>query len=374
MTGDSQSPNTQGSNVNNLERPTRATLVSFLVALMALLWSAYRSGIGIYPALTWQWTAIESWPQRSTEAFQGYISDSPTGPILAKLLGLSSQNQYVFVHLLASLIVILLLASWAFTQFENSHEKWLAVRLSFLAPISAVLFTWIGTYDVFTVLGWAIALYAYTSRKRFLILASGIFLGFQHFEHSLFALAIFAIIILALGDRLPRTLLPRLLWWMAGGLLLGRALLGAIFMISGQGATTRSEWITTFVKDWTVTGVNIGPQLLWSLFAGFWILVLALFLGLRNHRPRFLLAAAFGLGLVATLLSGDRPRIFIIVMFPALMLALVAYIANSRDSPRERKLVEFSIWLAPVIFFWGNSVFNSNSLDLFIMTVNQLRG
>jgi hypothetical protein len=255
--------------VSNLERPTRATLVSILVALMALLWSAYRSGIGIYPGLAWQWSTIESWPQRSTEAFQGYISDSPTGPILAKLLGLSSQNQYVLVHLLASLIVILLLASWVFTQFENSHEKWMAVRLSFLAPITAVLFTWIGSYDVFTVLGWAIGMYAYTSRKRILILASGIFLGFQHFEHSLFALAIFAITILALRDRLPRTLRPKLLWWMAGGLLLGRALLGAIFIISGQGATTRSEWITTFVKDWTVTGVNIGPQLLWSFFAGF---------------------------------------------------------------------------------------------------------
>lgn len=360
--------------MRNIKKTTRAAVVSFLVALMALLWSAYRSGIGIYPALTWQWTAIESWPQRSSEAFQGYISDSPTGPILAKLLGLSSQNQYVFVHLLASLIVVLLLASWAFTQFENSHEKWMAVRLSFLAPISAVLFTWIGTYDVFTALGWAIALYAYTSRRRLLIFASGIFLGFQHFEHSLFALAILAITILALGDRPLRTLPPKPLWWMVGGLLLGKAFLGAIFIISGQGATARSEWVTTFVRDWTIAGINIGPQLLWSLFAGFWVLVLAVFLGLRAHRPRYLLSAAFTLGLVATFLSGDRPRVFIIVMFPALMIALVAYIANSRDSPRERKLVEISIWLAPPIFFWGSFVFNSNSLDLFIMTVNQLRG
>jgi len=360
--------------MSKIRTTTRAAVVSFLVALVALLWSAYRSGIGIYPALTWQWTAIELWPRRSSEAFQGYISDSPTGPILAKLLGLSSQNQYVFVHLLASLFVILLLAAWAFKQFENSHEKWMAVRLSFLAPISAVLFTWIGTYDVFTVLGWVIALYAYTSRKRLLILASGIFLGFQHFEHSLFALAILTITTLALGDRIPRTLPPKPLWWMVGGLLIGKTILGAIFIIFGQGVTARSEWVTTFLVDWTKTGVNLGPQLLWSLFAGFWVLVLAVFLGLRAHLPRYLLSAAFALGLVATFLSGDRPRVFIIVMFPALMIALVAYIANSRDSPRERKLVEISIWIAPPIFFWGSSVFNSNSLDLFIMTFGQLRG
>jgi len=348
--------------------------VSFIIALIALIWSAYRSGLGIYPALAWQWSTVQSWPQRSSEAFQGYISDSPAGPILSKILGLSSEKQYVLLHLVATLIVILLLGFWAFAQFENPTEKWMAVRLSFLAPITAVLFTWIGSYDVFTVLGWTMALYALAARQRILVLASGIFLGFQHFEHSLFALAILALTLLALEAQVPRFPPPKLLWWLAGGLVLGKVFLSAIFIFSGQGATARSEWITTFFKDWTITGINIGPQLLWSLFAGFWVLVVAVFLGLKNHRPRYLLVAAFALGLAATLLSGDRPRVFIVVMFPALMIALISFIANSRNSPRERKLIEISIWLAPPIFFWGKDVFNSNSLDLLIMTLNYLRG
>jgi hypothetical protein len=236
------------------------------------------------------------------------------------------------------------------------------------------LFTWIGSYDVFTVLGWIIALFALRSRWPTFILASGIFLGFQHFEHSLFALAILAIILIALETQVPRFAPPKLLWWLAGGLLIGKLLLGTVFFITSQGATARSEWVTTFIKDWTVTGLNIGPQLLWSLFSGFWVLVAALFLARRGSRQRYLLAAAFTLGLLATLLSGDRPRVFIVVMFPSLMIALISYIAASRDSPRERKLIEATIWLAPPLFFWGKDVFNSNSLDLLIITMQYLRG
>jgi len=94
---------------------------------------------------------------------------------------------------------------------------------------------------------------------------------------------------------------------------------------------------------------------------------------LGNRRSALLIAAAVAVGLVATFLSADRPRVFVIVMIPATALMIVAYLRS--DSPvRERQLVEAVVWLAPPILFWGKEVANANVVDLLIITGQVLGG
>jgi len=339
--------------------------------LTAALWVVLRSGTGIVPGADWHYDATPIWPARPSNPDEWYLSDSPLGILIARALGLDNLQQFLQLHAVVVVLALSVLAAWAYVVTEGDDAKWRAARLSVLAPVGAVLLTWIGRYDAFTVLIWGIALFCWASGRSTLLVGAGILLGFQHFEHSLLGATALWLTWLALRLRLPASLQQVNPLWLLPGILVGKLSLVVIFAVQGLPVTGRADWIERFFFDWTVVAISIFPLLLWSLFAGWWALVISLYLE-STHRKRLLLLGAFFIGVVATLLSGDRPRVFILILVPAVALSAVAFVGSDDKNKRRKVLVEAIIWIAPPLIFWGDAVTNVNVVDPLITAFNAI--
>ena len=339
--------------------------------VLAFFWAIVRSGTGIYPAMDWYLPIVEQWPVRSTAEFEAYLSDSPLGILLAKVLGATDERRYLWLALIVSLVSLVAAACWV-SLHVNAADRWRSARLALLAPFGAVLLTWIGSYDAFTVAVWILVLFAWSQGNTYLLVLSGALLGFQHFEHAVLGTLVLFLIWLAVKEHLPAELVRKNPAWVLAGIFVGRLILEITFRVTGQYGNGRTEWLFTFLVEWNKVTVNIAPQLLWSLFAGFWaVIVLVILTNIRKENLIYF-ALAFSVGLLALALSGDRPRVFILVFFPATLILIVALLRNSNISLREKRLAETIIWLAPPLIFWGKNVANTNVIDLGTVLIQKL--
>ena len=348
-------------------RLASATLLGWLGVAAAFLWSVLRSGTGILPGYEVVAEAAASWPYRIDRPFESFGADSPLNLITFRVLGLETPVEGLRMHALAIVVAMVGMAWWAFAAAGDAG--WRAARLALLAPVTTVMLAWIGAYDPFTVICWVLALWAWRTRSRPLMVAAGALLGFQHFEHSALGLGALWLTWLAIGDRIPG--LTRSPLWIGAGLVAGRAALTTVFLAIGEPVNGRTEWIGPFLRDWTVVAVNVGPTLLWSLFAGSWAIVIWVWLS-SQPRARALIVGAIAIGAVASVLSGDRPRVFVLILAPALLLMAVATAREIRG--RSAVLIEAIVWLAPPVLLWGKAVVNANALDLILIARNIMSG
>lgn len=349
----------------------KSRFLNLVLLGVALVWVLVRSGTGVYPALEWYLPIVVQWPVRSSAEFESYLSDSPIGIIAAQSLGATNESGFLLLSLIVVISSLLALAVWT-ALLTGSQEKWRAARLAILAPIGGVVLTWVGSYDAFTLAIWVLVLFAWSYGNRPVLILSGVLLGFQHSEVALLGVIILTAIWLAVKTDLPSQLSRENPAWLLIGVTAGRVLLEIVFRINQQSGNGRSEWVLRFLVEWNKTGINIAPQLLWSLFAGFWVVVILLILVHWNQRYVFLFGISILIGIIALIVSGDRPRVFILVFFPALLLMTIAFLRNNRITIREKRLAEVIIWLAPPLIFWGKEVANSNVIDLGTVLIQKL--
>lgn len=350
----------------------RTALWGLFGVVAAGLWAVLRSGTGIVPGADWHFAAVAVWPARPESPDEWYLADSPLGIVAAKALHIESLQAFLWLNVVAVLLALFALAAWAVVAAWET-DPWRAARLVVLAPVGAVLLAWIGMYDAFTVLAWVLALFAWLSGWRWAMSAAGLLLGFQHFEHGLVGLVALFLAWLALRTRLPNALQTRSPLWLLPGILLGKVLLVLAFWSQGVSADGRSDWVSRFLYEWTAVGANVLPLLVWSLFAGWWAVVI--YLGLDStRRQQVYLAGALAIGLAATAISGDRPRVFVLVLMPAVAIAAVAFSGSIRRHSRESYVIETVVWLAPPILFWGKDVANANVIDLLVTALHSLTG
>jgi hypothetical protein len=346
--------------------------LSILGVAAAALWTLMRSGTGIVPGADWHFAAVAIWPRRPLNPDEGYLADSPLGILVFRGLGLHTLQQFLILSAAAIVLSMAALAIWAYIT-TGSPAKWQATRISLLAPIGAVLLAWIGMYDPFTALAWAAFLFAWASRNRILMALAGVLLGFQHFEHAFLGVAALTLTWVALRAALPPTLSSRNPTWVLPGLVVGKLILIAVFWTQGTQIGGRNQWLGPYIHDWSAIGANVLPLLLWSLFAGWWAIVSFLALD-SSRKQRVYLAAAFLVGLSATFLSGDRPRVFVIVLLPSVALAGVAFARQVKPGSRESRVIEAVVWLGTPILFWGKDVANANIIDLTVTAGKALLG
>ena len=349
------------------------TIISVVGVLAALAWAIFRSGPTVTPSLSAIVDSARVWPERLSGEFAAFYADSPVGLLIFRATSASDSTSVLRWSTLFMLIALACWAWWAWLAVGDS-QKWRAARLAVLAPITGVLATWLGFYDPFTLIAWLAVLFAWLSRSRTLLIAAGVLLGFQHFEHALLGVAALALTWWAVRVDLPDRLQQQNPLWTLAGVVIGKVILLVVMATSGSALSGRTSWLSTYLIDWTKVGLNTAPILLWSLFAGAWALVVAYWLAAGDRRSRILLVSAFAVGIVATILSGDRPRVFIIVMAPALLLLTIAYLRRRSNHPNELRLVETIMWVAPAITLWGAEVVYSNALDQAITTWQLLIG
>lgn len=296
----------------------------------------------------------EGWPYRSSAV--GYPRNSPVGPLIAQASGVDTAGLFVLLNFLVALIGVALAAGWVASQLPDAPRRWRGARLVILAPALAIMLTFLGNYDPFTVLGLALVLWAWSSRKPWAMLISGLFIGFQHFEQGLFALALIGVVALATSqERLPS---PRLLGWTLSGVLAGKVGLTLTLGLLGVDPfNDRNDALGIHFRDSVVGTINFAPAFLTSLFAGLWAVVVVVALRLPGIRSRLLLATAFAIAVLAATIVLDHTRVFAIISFPALCVLIVAFLAQEPDQTATLpRLVETMAWL--VIPF---QVFSSGS-------------
>lgn len=354
------------------QRPRWARLAP-LGVVAALAWSILRAGPTITPSLDALVDAAQAWPERLPGEFEAFYADSPLGLLVARALGSGSATAYLWISIAAILAVA---GCWAFWAWLNAPQgqRWRAARLAVLAPLIGVLSAWIGFYDPWTMLAWAAVLFAWLSGSRVLLALSGTLLGFQHLEHGLLGLVALVLVWGAVRVDLPPRLGAANPGWAVIGLVAGKAVLLLVLVSAGSSASGRTAWLGPYLADWTKVAVNTGPMLLWSLFVGSWAIVVAFWLAQPLRKPRVMLAAAFAVGVMALVLSGDRPRVFVLVMAPALLVLTVAYLHRRRDNSSELSIVESIVWLAPAVTLWGSDVVYANVIDQLVTTWQILTG
>ena len=331
--------------------------------IAAFVWSFMRSGPSMLSGPETGVSAARAWPQRLDGEFTAFISDSPLGLLLFKALDSTLPQAWVLMHLVTAIIVMWMYAAWAL-MVSAPNVRFESARLVLLAPVSAVLFTSLGSYDPFTLLSMLVVLLALLGKSRVVMSLSGMLLGFQHFEQGLLSLLALIFVWLGLKAQIPPALTRVSPAWSLIGLALGKLLLSVVFLVNDVTQTGRPQWLLEFLVDWSITALTTAPLLLWSLFAGMWVSVLYVWLMTPRNRSRVFLVSAFLLGLLGLLVSGDRPRVFIVILAPALALVVVAYTGIANREKVSRRLIEVVVWISPPIMFAETVVTNVNVVDI----------
>ena len=348
---------------SRLEHHSTSHAFLILGVIAAFLWSIIRSGAAMLSAPEVGVQAALAWPQRLDGEFQAFISDSPVGLLTFKALGTTSPQVWMWMHAVTAITVIVIFGLWALVSATRGTRAESA-RLALLAPVATVVLTGIGSYDPFTLLAMSLILFSLLGRSRIIVAISGIFLGFQHFEQGLLGLLALVLVWLALRSQLPLSISRVNPAWALIGLLLGRLFLALIFSINNVSPSGRPQWIEEFLVDWTSTAAATAPLLLWSLFAGTWGIVLYMWMGSTAFKSRLMLLGAFGFGVLGLLVSGDRPRVFIVVLAPALLLLVLAYTSLEARPVATRRVLEILVWIAPPIVFAESVITNVNIVDV----------
>ena len=356
-----------------LRTPAVARFASIGGIAVAFIWAVVRSGATISPGLADAHNAAVIWPRIPGGEFSSFYADSALGILIFRGLSLESEREFLMVAVLAAVGAVIALAGWA-AWAVPAQFKSRAVRLMLLAPLPAVLFNWLGFYDGYTALAWAAILWAWATGSRLLLSIAGVLLGLQHFEQGLLGIAALTIVWVAVrsGLREPlRSLAPA---WSVVGLVVGKVILMATLALNGSELSGRTSGVSSYYRDWIVTAINTGPLLLWSLFAGSWAILILWWLRESRVRNQTLIAFAVAIAVGAMLISGDRPRVFVMITAPLLLLLTVALLARRDLSRRTWTGVEVLVWIGPPIALWGPVVVNSNALDHLIMTFSSLTG
>ncbi|MES2351949.1 MAG: hypothetical protein V4641_30635 [Pseudomonadota bacterium] len=250
-----------------------------------------------------------------------YLLTSWLGLFGAWLLGATSEQRLfcyflVFTVLFSALFIRLLL-----TRLPDASAR-SAVVLFTLLPVSGTAYYWVGI-DGITLCLMTLALLQ-RDRSPFLLLLTGVLLGMQHFEQSLFAFsAILAALLLArywrAGDATRAEVGGYSLRWVCSllaGIILGKCVLHLLFQHFGlQLNSGRLYWMRQHLP------ALIGQTLLhlhlvvWSALGLGWIVLLAWMERGKAAWP--LLLALAGLLLLLPV-SGDQTRVLAIITLPLL--------------------------------------------------------
>jgi len=361
--------------------PVRSKIPGIALALVAasVLWAVTRVGLSTIPGIATAADSAFGWPFKELSQYSAFSATSPIGSFIFTIVGNSDPVVFLGLHVVA-LAAALVLTLWWVAAMTPRRSRFMAFRLVILSPWVALLLIFLGSYDPFTVIGFALVLLSWLYNKTPLIFLGGVILGFQHFEQSVFAVLAAYLVVVAMRDRLPQDFLsPRKLLFTLSGLISGKLALTLILTLSsesgafGRGAFWTAEWFRISL----VTSVNFWAVFLLSLFAGSWGLIVVVSLSVRR-KQQVVLFAAFLLCLIPAVFTLDHTRVFVMTSMLSLSIITVVF-ARSTDlfSSRDFVYVEALAWLVVPLSVWVGMdgtpyLHNVGSLDQLIIFYNQV--
>lgn len=355
------------------------SIAAILLVVLTSLWAIGRVGLGTIPGLSSASANAFGWPFNELSEYSAFSATSPLGSLIFTLLGSNDPKVFLGLHVLA-VVTAITLTLWWVTLMVPRESRLLGFRLLILSPWVALLLIFLGSYDPFTVIGFALLLLAWNfNRGPMIVVAAGI-IGFQHFEQGIFAASAAFLTAIALRERLPAKYIDRRKYLMTLlGLVAGKIILTLILTESsssgafGRGAFWTAEWFRISI----VTSINFWAVLLLSLFAGSWGLIVVTALSLEK-RQKSILFFAFVLCFFPSLIVLDHTRVFVMTSMMALSIITVAFVSSKEIfSKKEFYYVEALAWLIVPVSVWvgmdGTPYLNPvGSLDQLIIFYNQV--
>ena len=353
--------------------------MGWMLFVFATLWAVARVGPGTIPGISGAAENAFGWPTNDLTEYSAFVANSPIGSIMVTVLGWSSPLQFLVLHIIAVVIAISLVLTWTVTM-TTGNLRLSAMRMVVLSPWFAMLVIFLGSYDPFTIIGFALVLFAWSSKKVVYVALAGAYLGFQHFEQGLVAVLSALLVAAALAEKLPEGYVSRVKAGVTfAALVAGKLILTITLLLAApSGAFGRSAfWSFEWFRISVVTSINFWPVLLLSLFAGSWGLITYVFLQL-NSKQRVLISIAFMVCLVPAILTLDHTRVFVIASMMSLSIITVAsFNSGSVEIKGNRMWIEAMAWLIVPVSVWASMdgtpyLHPVGALDQFIIFVNQL--
>lgn len=358
---------------------SKFSVMALLLVVASVFWAVARVGLSTIPGIATAADSAFGWPSNDLSQYSAFSATSPIGSLIFTLIGNSDPVVFLGLHLVA-LVAALVLMLWWVAAMTPRSSRLMAFRLVILSPWVALLLIFLGSYDPFTVIGFALVLLSWTYNKTLLIFLAGVIVGFQHFEQSLFAVIAAYLVIVALRDHLPSNfLILRQFLFTLSGLIFGKLALTLILTVSsesgafGRGAFWTAEWFRISF----VTSVNFWAVFLLSLFAGSWGLIVVTTLSVRRKQQATLFAA-FVLCLLPAVLTLDHTRVFVMTSMLSLSVMTVVFARSANQlSRKDFVYVEALAWLIVPLSVWVGMdgtpyLHNVGSLDQLIIFYNQV--
>lgn len=346
-------------------------LLAIVVTAGAFGWAFVRSGPSPLPNLSVNVQAIDAWPRLVGSQWDAFIAYSPLALLVQRLSGVNSETDLVRWSLVASVLALFLLGYWQYSCAPDG-QRLRAMRIVFLAPIAAVMFTGLGAYDPVTVVGLGALLFAVTSSRSSLYLTSGLLLGLAHFELAIFAFLALILILMSTREVHELRISRRHVVVFLTSAVVARLFVEVMIRQFNTSPPGRGLWIESELWTWTATAANIFPLLVWSLFAGTWLIVFVVWNRMHSVQSQLLFLGAIAVGLFVLAISGDRPRTFVLAMTPALGVIIYLFLRSERTY--LARVAEAVCWVAVPLVFWSNNVWNSEALNRTIMLFEAIRG
>lgn len=323
-------------------------------AAVILLW--WRSGPRLLPYLDAFVADAQSWPDTVLAPDQRFILFSPLGQLTYQALGGGGKYPFLAEHLAAGALAFVLLLA-VLRRAVGPASGWVGWRLVVLGPLGAVLVSWLGSYDAYTVLAWAAFLLLWSLAGRWGLVLGGVLLGVQNFEQGFVGMLALTLLWTVFRDDAPRLRLAANPAWAFIGVVAGRLALQGYFLVRGvEGGRGRLEWLTPDVVMENLTStVRALPLYVFSIVGGLWVMLWFLRSRVDGRRNRVLLACAFAIPFAAGAIAVDHTRVFTMSTVPALVLLVVVFLDGETDA-RRRRLAEVAVWLTVPIILWGDEV------------------
>jgi len=344
---------------------------------LALIWAIVRVGPATLPDLVGYVDRFSVWQDPNLPAGISYIRENLIHILIYQQLGERGINTYMIQWAVTTAIALLLLSLW-YSDSAGPGRRSLGIRLAFLSPVVAVLFGFIGSYDPITVIGAVGLLFAWRNKSRILALGAGVLLGFQHWSQALLMVVTLCIVMWALSRESPWFDRGRILWWSPIGVILGKGLsFLVLWLVSGSVSGNRLSYFgSEEMRSAVITSINHFPILLFSIFAGAWVIVAKVMIAL-NRTSLIVITASLVACMALAFALTDQSRIFILIVLPSLALMTRWVLENPSTTGRDLKLIEVLAWVLTPVLVWTSSlglgyVQYTGALDQMIMFVQQV--
>jgi hypothetical protein len=327
---------------------------SVILTLCAATWAALRIGPSPLPDLTGFVDRIGIWRNEDLPPIFSHVRENLPYQLIYEGLGSRGILWYLAQWIATFVIAVGLLALW-YADAAGTGRRHRGVRLALLSPVVAVFVGFIGGYDPLTVIGAVGMLWAWKFGSRPLLIAAGVFLGFQHFVQAVPMVIAAALTAWAFAQNRADFRRPTFAWALPG-LVLGKVISMIVLLtVTGSIGGSRSEFLTEqWVRPAIISAINFWPIFLLSMFAGAWVIVAMCFVDAKT-RARVALVAAFVVCLASCFFAADHTRIFILVALPSLALMTRWLLTRPRTSTRELTIVEVLAWVTTPVLLWTGS-------------------